>query len=77
MLNPSARGWGTATAAAAPRAVTGVRLGAWRAAAPRSPSPLGRGARGPAVGGAMPEVDHEQEAIDELRAAFTIFDREG
>ena len=25
----------------------------------------------------MPEVDHEQEAIDELRAAFTIFDREG
>lgn len=25
----------------------------------------------------MPEQDHEQEAIDELRAAFTIFDREG
>ncbi|KAH8047591.1 Ca2-binding protein [Aureococcus anophagefferens] len=25
----------------------------------------------------MPEVDHEQEAIDELRAAFAIFDKEG
>ena len=30
-----------------------------------------------AASSAMPEVDHEQEAIDELRAAFAIFDKEG